>query len=295
VRLVLATEEQRRLRDAVNYEAWGTLLTPSQYAAREERLRAHPWSREALASWILEGENGEPLASCETYRMESFAKGSSGTAYSVASVYTEPRLRGKRYASRMMELLVRRIPEMDARAHAVVLYSDVGTEIYERSGFVAVDAGRDRVWSAEPGDIAAELCTEQPVLARPDDPFVVWPSAAQIDWHRERERAYASLLGRTPIATAGARAGDGVLLWMTGFRADRLLLLGWNGKNLEPLIRTARSVAAAEGLEKVVMWDQPGASGGKLEARVGGLPMLRAIDPRVRAADWWTIPRAVWV
>jgi hypothetical protein len=43
------------------------------------------------------------------------------------------------------------------------------------------------------------------------------------------------------------------------------------------------------------MWDQPGASGGTLEAREGSLPMLRAIDPRVRAADWRTIPRGIWV
>jgi hypothetical protein len=137
--------------------------------------------------------------------------------------------------------------------------------------------------------------TEPIDLARPDDRFVVWPGASQIDWHRERERAYASLLGRTPIATSGARAGDGAILWMTGFRADRLLILGWNGKALEPLVRTARSVAAAAGLEKVIMWDQPGASGGWLEGRAGGLPMLHAIDPRVKASDWRTIPRAVWV
>ncbi len=295
MQLVLATEEQRRARDALNFEAWGTLLTSAQYAAREQQLRAHRWSREALDSWILESESGQPLASCETYRTDSFVNGSRGTTWSVASVYTEPKLRGKGFATCMMELLVHRISDIDPRAHAIVLYSDVGTAIYERSGFVAADSGRDRVWLAEPGDIAGELCEEPPVLARPNEPFVVWPNAAQIDWHRERERAYASLLGRTPIATAGACAGDGVLLWMTGFRADRLLILGWNGKNLEPLLRTARSVAAAEGLEKVVMWDQPGASGGTLEPRVGGVPMLLALDPRVQASDWRTIPRAVWV
>ncbi len=295
MRLVEATDEQKRARDAVNYEAWGTLLTPAQYGAREERLRAHPWSREALTSWLLVGDDGAVLASCEAYRMESFVGGSKGTTWSVASVFTERKLRGKGYASRMMSLLVERVREIDPPAHAVVLYSDVGTAIYERAGFVVAAEGQDRAWSAEPGDLAADLLTEPIDLARPDDPFVVWPNAAQIDWHRERERAYASLLDRTPIPTSGARAGDGVLLWMTGFRADRLLILGWNGRQLAPLIQTARSVAASAGLDKVVMWDQPGASGGWLEGRVGGVPMLHAIDTRVRASDWRTIPRAVWV
>jgi GNAT superfamily N-acetyltransferase len=293
--LILATEEQKCARDALNYEAWGMLLSREQYGAREVRLRAHPWSQSALMSWLLLGDDGDVLSSCETYRMESFVGASAGTTWGVASVFTERRLRGKGYASRMMALLVERVRELDPKGHAIVLYSDVGTAMYERSGFVVVGSGQDRAWGAEPGERAAEVVTEPLELARPDDPFVVWPSASQIDWHRERERAYASLLGRTPLATAGARVGDGAILWMTGVRADRLLILGWNGKNLAPLIQTARSVAADAGLEKVVMWDQPGASGGWLEARVGGLPMLHPIDSRVRAEDWRTIPRAVWV
>jgi GNAT superfamily N-acetyltransferase len=295
VLLKLATEEQKRARDALNYEAWGMLLTREQYGAREERLRAHAWSRDALTSWLLVDHDGQVLSSCEAYRMESFVQGSAGTTWGVASVFTERRLRGKGYASRMMALLVERLRELDPKAHAIVLYSDVGTAMYERSGFVVVGSGQDRAWSAEPGEPSAEIVTDAIELPRPGDPFVVWANAAQIDWHRERERAYAALLDRIPIATAGARAGDGAILWMTGVRADRLLILGWNGKNLEPLIQTARSVAAAAGLEKIVMWDQPGASGGWLEARVGGLPMLHAIDPRVRPEDWRTIPRAVWV
>jgi hypothetical protein len=295
VRLVLATEDQKRSRDAVNYESWGTLLTRQQYGMREERLRAHPWSQEGLLSWLLLSDDGEALASCETYRTDSFLHGSRGTSWSVASVFTERKLRGKGHASRMMALLVARLREMDSEAHAIILYSDVGTAIYERSAFVATASAHDRTWWSEPGDMPAEILDVPIDLPRPDDSFIVWPNMKQLDWHRERERAYASLLGRTPIATVGARAGDGMLLWMTGFRADRLLILGWNGKELEPLIRTARSAAAAAGLEKVVMWDQPGAAGGTLEARVGGLPMLHAIDPRVRAGDWRTIPRAVWV
>src|SRR5262245_2943013 len=130
--LILATEAEKGARDALNYEAWGMLLTRDQYGAREVRLRAHPWSQDAFMSWLLVADDGDVLSSCETYRMESFVGGSAGTTWGVASVFTERRLRGKGYASRMMALLVDRVRVLDANAHAIVLYSDVGTSMYER-------------------------------------------------------------------------------------------------------------------------------------------------------------------
>jgi hypothetical protein len=213
----------------------------------------------------------------------------------VASVFTERALRGRGYASRMMTLLEERLRERDPKAHAVVLYSDVGPSMYERAGYVAPRAAFDRVWDAKAGDVGVELLHDMVEIDAPDDPFVVWPDAAQLDWHRERERAYAALLGRTPIATAGARAGDGVLLWTKSYRNDRLLVLAWNGREPDRLLEAARNVAAAARLQKVAMWDQPGMRGGALVPREGSLPMVRALDSRVRAEDWRTIPRAIWV
>ncbi len=295
MRLVEANEEEKRERDALNYEAWGTLLTREQYASRETRLRAHAWSRQALRSWILVGDDGEVLASCETYRMRSYARGALGWTWAVASVFTERRLRGLGHASRMMTLLGERIRELDSNAHAVVLYSDVGSRMYERAGYVKAGAPLDRVWAAERGELLAEILEEPVDVAPPSDPFVVWPTPSQLDWHRERERAYAALLGRTPFPSAGAKDGDGVIFWTPGFRNDRLLVLGWNGKNFDSLIRTARTIAARSGFARVVMWDQPGAEGGSLEGRDGSLPMLAPIDPSVRPEDWRTIVRGAWV
>ncbi len=295
MRLIEASEEEKRARDALNYEAWGTLLTREQYASRETRLRAHAWSRQALRSWILVGDDGEVLASCETYRMRSYARGALGWTWAVASVFTERRLRGLGHASRMMTLLGERIRELDPNAHAVVLYSDVGSRMYERAGYVKAGAPIDRVWAAERGELLAEILEEPVDVAPPSDPFVVWPTPSQLDWHRERERAYAALLGRTPFPSAGAQDGDGIIFWTPGFRNDRLLVLGWNGKNFDSLIRTARTIAARSGFARVVMWDQPGAEGGSLEARDGSLPMLAPIDASVRPEDWRTIVRGAWV
>jgi GNAT superfamily N-acetyltransferase len=295
VKLVLANDEQKLARDAVTHEAWGMLLTPEAYVAREVRLRAHAWSRGALLTWLLVDDHGHVLASCETYRMLSRLRAESGSSWAVASVFTERELRGRGYASRMMSLLEESLRERDAKGHAIVLYSDVGAPIYERAGYVAPHAAFDRVWDAEPGDVSAELLDEAVEIDLPDDPFVVWPGAAQIDWHRERDRAYAALLGHAPLATAGARAGEGVVLWTRDHRKDCLLVLAWNGREPDRLFQAARRVAASAHLGKVMMWDQPGARGGSLVPREGSLPMVRALDPRVRAEDWRTIPRAIWV
>jgi hypothetical protein len=295
MQLIEANDDQKRARDALNYDAWGMLLTGAEYAAREARLRAHAWSKGALRSWILLGQRDEPLASCETYQMRSYAHGAVGWTWAVASVFTERRLRGQGHASVMMKLLGKRLRELDSGAHAVVLYSDVGASMYERAGFVTAASARDRIWPAERGEPRAEILDEPIDLAPPSDPFVVWPTPEQLDWHRERERAYAALLGRAPFASFGARDGDGVIFWTPGFRNDRLLVLNWNGRNLASLVRTAQNVAAKAGFARVVMWDRPGAEGGTIEAREGSLPMIAPIDPRVRPDDWKTTLRGAWV
>ena len=292
MRIVEATDAQKRERDALTHQAWGAMLSPEQYGQREAQLRAHVWPRTSMRTWLLV-DGDAVLSSCETYRMRSVLQGAASSTYAVASVFTEKSLRGHGYASQLMNLLEARLRELDPAAHAIVLYSDVGAPIYERAGYVARPA-QDREWSAEKGHVA-ELLTTPTEIDVPADAFVVWPDAKQLDWHLERKRAYASLLNQRRIASCGARAGEGVMFWVAGYRHDRLQVLLWNGHEFDRLIETARHVAKEAGFEKVVMWDQPGASGGTLLPRQGSLPMLLALDARVRAEDWLTIPRAVWV
>src|SRR2546423_625118 len=156
MRLVEANREQKRARDALNYDAGGMLLTREQYALREARLRAHAWSRHALRSWILIDDGGGVLAACGKYRLRSVAHGAAGWAWAVASVFTERRLRGLGHASVMMKLLGERVRELDPGAHALVLYSDVGPRMYERAGYVTAGAANDRAWPAERCDSRAE-------------------------------------------------------------------------------------------------------------------------------------------
>src|SRR5690348_7346079 len=126
MRLSIATLEEQRQRDHLTHDAWGEKLTAEQFVVREERLRAHAWPRADLTTWFLRDDDGAVLASCETYRMRSFLDGGAGESHGIASVYTEPRLRGRGYATQLMDLVLARVRDERPAAHAMLLFSDVG-------------------------------------------------------------------------------------------------------------------------------------------------------------------------
>jgi hypothetical protein len=310
MKLSLASADEKVARDRVTHATWGAKLTEEQYHAREARLREHAWTKEGMETWLLRGDDGAVLSSCESFTCTSFREGAPGTTFAIASVFTEPTLRDKGYAVTLIDQLVATLATRPD-AHATILFSDVGAAIYERSGFVAVNS-RDRVIAPGAGDPAQavdELFSDTDVGAHipgaPDgERFVVWPSAAQIDWHLERERVYAEVLGRERPPFAGALAGDGVALWTADFKNNRLAVLVMDAERadeLAALIRAARRVAASIGLADVRVWTDPRlatrwpAGLGREEERPGGLAMIRPIAPGVVPRDWRVIPRAIWV
>jgi GNAT superfamily N-acetyltransferase len=302
VQLSIASPEEQRALDEITFDAWGEQLTLAQFRAREARLRGHPWSRVELTTWLLR-DGGAVLASCETYRMDSWLDGARGQTWGVASVFTAPPLRRRGYASRLMSLLV---AEARAQAaHATILFSDVGAPIYEASGHRARPA-YDLVFSPSAEEQSVDVLYDDQQLRAafdrltpPAGGFVVWPSAAQLDWHLERQRTYAALLGRPALAHSGARAGDGLIAWAADWLHQRLLVLliaGARAEEAEALLRTARHVALQAGLAEVRLWQQAGVDGGGTRvARVGSLPMIAPLAPSLTAEMWTWIPRAVWV
>jgi GNAT superfamily N-acetyltransferase len=316
--LVLATEAQKAERDRVTHSAWGSPLTVEQFHQRELRLRAHPWCTPGMSTWLLRGEDGRVLASCETFHNDSHLRGPEGlyvpgASFSIASVFTEEHLRGHGHATRLMDLVAAELERTSPRGHAVVLFSDVGAPLYRRSGYEEVPAWD---WSlpaseaASPphrasllkdGDVAAALGR----MRRPDAPFYLWPSAAQVDWHLERERIYAELLHRPRPQACGAVVGDSTALWAMLARYGELVVLMLDARSAEDtaaLLETARAVAHQAGLAKVVLWEEPATA--PLLARVpaatrvpreGSLPMVRPLRPGLPPATAVPFPRALWV
>ncbi|MBN1204171.1 MAG: N-acetyltransferase [Myxococcaceae bacterium] len=318
MRLVLATDAQKAERDVVTYPAWGPPLSVEGYMEREERLRAHPWSRAELKSWLLCAEDGGVLASCETYRTDSLLRAPDGAltpgdSFAIASVFTEERLRGRGYATRLMDLLAAELERASPRAQSALLFSDVGAAIYQRSGYQEFPAWDWRL-APEPGEPSAlvdRLLTEAELgaalarMRRPEAPFFYWPTAAQLDWHLERERIYAELMPRPRPEANGATVGESTALWCMLGRTGTLMVLMFDARSAgdaAALLGAARRVAHRAGLSRVVLWEEPatapllaGVPGARREPREGSLPMVRPLRPGLPSGSATPIPRALWV
>ena len=318
MRLILATDAQKAERDAVNYPAWGPPLTVEGYVAREQRMRGHPWARAELKTWLLCAQSGEALASCETYRTDSFLRRADGTlepgdSFAIASVFTEERLRGKGYATQLMDLLAAELERSGPRVHSALLFSDVGAPIYRRSGYRETPAW-DWRFEPEPGEPSAlvdrllqesDLSAALARLRQPKVPFFYWPTAAQLDWHLERERIYSELLPRPRPEANGATAGDSTALWYMVGRSSTLLVMMFDARTPQDaaaLLGAARRVAHRARLSKVVLWEEPAAApllahvpGAVRQPRDGSLPMLRPLRPGLELSGPIPIPQALWV
>ena len=319
--LTEANDEEKAARDVLCHAEWGARLTVPQFVSREARLRAHPWAEREMRTWLWrEGEaaGARVLASCETFRMDSFSRGVAGNTYGVASVFSEPSLRGHGHAGAMMRALVSRLREEDPRAQTSILFSDVGAPLYERAGYEAVSEPWDwvietRAAAALPPSVRllseSELEREWRSVQRPEDAaFLVWPSAAQLDWHLERERIYAGMLGGTRPAAIGAALHASRIFWAADFKNGRLMVLHLSVRDESDrvtLLEAACSVAHEAGLARVVGWEDPaspridGEAGGVTRPtrvrRSGELPMLAPLNATVTAADWTHLSRGLWV
>ena len=310
--LVEATPELSLERDRATHETWGGGLPVEAYQALEARLRGHPWPRASLALWLLRGADGEVLSSCETYRMTSRLRGVPGHSYGVATVYTEPDRRRRGHVRELLERLAAHLARAYPDAQSMVLFSDVPLAVYRGAGFFPRPA-LDLVWDPLPGDPRdgvdglLEDDGAGPALDGlpfAQGPFAIRPSAAQIDWHLERERIFALLQGRSRPPGCGARLGPGLALWAAEYRTGQLMVLLLHAPGpgqAEALIASARRAAQAAGLARVTLWKTPGDPpwpGSRLEdrlARLDSVPMIRPLDPRLRAGDWDWIPRILWV
>jgi hypothetical protein len=299
--LTLATDAEKKTRDPLTHAEWGQGLTPEQWLEREAVLRAHPWAAAMMETWFLrEGE--KTLASCETFRTPARVGDALGDVYAVASVFTEPALRGRGHATAMIDALNQTLQGRED-ALGSILFSDVGAPIYQRSGYQPFPAFE---WVLPP------LAGDPETSARPLDRIVapelgparqntldLYLRVEQFDWHLERERFYAHALNKRPAPFHGAQQGSAFISWMASFKENALRVLGLElGKPEETaaVLRTAQHMAHALGLGSVRIWEpHPGFPPlpGERRPREGELPMARLY--RHTAFGWRGVHRAAWV
>lgn len=294
-----ATDAEKRARDRVTFPEWGTRLTLDQYLAREVALRTHPWARDGMATWLLV-DGDAVLSSCETFANLSSVGARDGVSHSIASVYTEPHHRGRGHATRLMDALVDHFRAEGAQS--LVLFSDVGAPIYEKSGYRAVDAFD---WLLPPVDGAVDVdwldapIPAPPRVHGPAFELRLHPTAAQLDWHHARSRLYAEFFGRPPLTHWGARTNEATAWWTAQLKTDELLVL-WldapDARAAAPLLRAAQQQAHAHGLTHVRVWETfslASVPGAQRLPRDGELPMSVALAAPFDR--WGRVERALWV
>ncbi|KAK3352613.1 hypothetical protein B0T25DRAFT_189295 [Lasiosphaeria hispida] len=161
--LTRPTDAERRGTWSLTHPMWGPALSHDGYLEREAYLTTVPLAKDGgVTHWILteasQPPDGRPiLSSCETLRKRVLcvrpgggAVVEEGVAHGIGSVFTDPRFRGRGYASRMMKEVGEKLRGWqvpgkgdvsgEGRALFSVLYSDIGKTFYARTGWAPFES-----------------------------------------------------------------------------------------------------------------------------------------------------------
>lgn len=282
-----ATASERLSRDRLTCEAWGAGLTRAQYLARERFLRQTTHGATARHTWVLRLPTGTVVASCETYRLPLSP---TGAVEVIASVFVDRPLRGAGMASKLIDAVVAN--RREAGLDALVLFSEVGTGLYEKAGFKPLPAPTRRWFAAPSGHPAVsplgrdelETLLDQRARLRTGIDLNVFEPL--VHWHLARADFYADALDRPAAGCLGATDGHVTALWCPDHKNRKLRVLevsGPEGMTLEFVMRTASAEAQRLGLDSVELWDDAHSSrlvGGASFERPDDLPMGQSFTPR---------------
>jgi GNAT superfamily N-acetyltransferase len=255
-----ASPRQRILSWELNGASWAPPMTIEQYVGRETTLSETALSRNGGTKYyVLHHKSDLELivSACEVTAKEGLVADSDGyrevSAYSIASVFTNPRFRGHGMASHMLRRVQQVVDEAGAEYGA--LYSDIGRVFYTQLGWRDFRSPQvlvtlhdnnleipsyalDGVSPLSEADVAA-LCEQEieaykkwfQLLARPPHDgmtrMVFLPTPAQLAWHFARDQYVCKTLAGREVVRRGARTADGKawVYWDHDLREKKLKIL----------------------------------------------------------------------
>ncbi|KAL4874095.1 hypothetical protein BDV12DRAFT_159009 [Aspergillus spectabilis] len=270
---------------------WKDALTVPQYLEEYAHLLTVRLARNnGITQWVLVDKN-QPvnkrtiLASCETFLKRALVRTRDGNcsdviSHGIASVYCEPRLRRRGYASRMLKELREALPtwrtESGADCVASILYSDIDPGFYQRLGWNSFPSyhlefeAEEVAHAASPvyaEDLAA-LCGEDEAILRAsmsepstnsekESRFAIVPDHDHIVWHHSKAEFGAQKLFRKTPRVKGAIAGkEGKRVWViwahrfyrspdSEISANTLYILRFVAQSAEPAVEDIRAILQA--------------------------------------------------
>ncbi|OAX83302.1 hypothetical protein ACJ72_02335 [Emergomyces africanus] len=233
---------------------WKDALPVDIYLEESPYLMTVPLAKDGgMTQWVLVDKNlpqdERPLlASCETFRKRSWVSDKQGNVsqhitHGVASVYCDPRYRGRGYASRLMNELAKVLPKWQTtrteKCIASVLFSDIGKQFYTNLKWQAFPSyhiefppssgaiSEGRLSTATPlfAKDLAKLCKQDEALAlkamaapcpsSDKTRFMIVPDHDHILWHHSKEEFSTEVLFKTQPQVKGAIAGEpGSRVWV---------------------------------------------------------------------------------
>ena len=118
------------------YPIWNEGLTRSAYGQWNIAQMKTPWGRGHLHRFALLDDEGNLLASAKRYKHDIRLDGRGGWMAGFGAVFTPESARGRGHATRLLEMLIER--ERADGALMASLFSEIGTDFYERLGFRSV-------------------------------------------------------------------------------------------------------------------------------------------------------------
>lgn len=299
-RLRLANAFEQVERDRLTASAWGGRRPVAEFLQREQALRGHHWARSTMRSWWWVGDDELCRSSCETFVMPSQVGERRGTSLLIASVFTEPRWRHAGHASAMLRALVERAPTENHQA--LVLFSEIGVELYARLGFTAVPSF-DVVLPARenPKGLLPECNRVERSFVSTMGALALDRTAAQLDWQLERERFFAAAWQRPRPTTSTACLQGSSIGWAAYYKTNELHVLWLDAQSdavRVELLQAAQHAAWQAGLAQVRVWVTGNASwaqtyeAAKVLRRDDEVPMFLPLQAGI--SSWVSIERGMW-
>jgi GNAT superfamily N-acetyltransferase len=133
MRLVVAEGDTLAEIIDATYPIWSEGLTRDTYARWNAAQMRTAWGKDHLHRFALLDDDGRWVASAKRYRLPMSLNGVKGVMAGLGAVFTRPDVRGRGYASAIIEQLV---ADAGAEGAAVAgLFSEIGDEFYQRLGF----------------------------------------------------------------------------------------------------------------------------------------------------------------
>jgi GNAT superfamily N-acetyltransferase len=260
-----ATPRQRILSWKLNGTSWAPPMAIEQYVVRETVLSQTALSANGGTKYYVLHHKSDPeliVSACEVTAKQGLVADKNGsrevTAYSIASVFTNPRFRGHGMASHMLRHVQQVVDEAGAEYGA--LYSDIGRVFYTRLGWQDLRSPQVLFHLRDDLRIPPEAVTgvnhlaEETVASLCEQEVATWrqrfrriaqqrqqqnisssntthiiflPTPAQLSWHFARDKYVCKTLLDREVVHRGAQTADGKawICWDHDLREKKLKIL----------------------------------------------------------------------